>query len=132
MRYLLDTNVISHMMRDPAGIVAHKIAEVGEKRIFTSILAIAEVRFGIKKKQSQKLAIALERVLPYMSVEPWTVPADGHYAALRVDIEAKGLPVGQLDMLLAAQALADGATFVTGNERHFRHIPRLKIENWLR
>jgi tRNA(fMet)-specific endonuclease VapC len=132
MRYLLDTNIISQMMRDPGGIVTQKIATVGEKSVFTSLLAIAEVRFGIEKKQSQKLAKALDWLLPFLSVEPWTDPADRHYAALRADIEAKGLPVDQLDMLLAAQALADGATMVTDNEKHFRHIPGLKVENWLR
>jgi tRNA(fMet)-specific endonuclease VapC len=132
MRYLLDTNIISQMMRNPDGKVVQKIAAVGEKHVFTSLLAIAEIRFGIAKTQSKKLAKALDWLLPFLTVEPWATPADHHYAALRVDIEAKGLPIGQLDMLLAAQALAAGATMVTDNEKHFRHIPGLKIENWLR
>jgi tRNA(fMet)-specific endonuclease VapC len=121
MRYLLDTNIISDLMRNPSGKVGMRVAEIDRKKIFTSILAIGEVRYGIEKRGSKKHA-----------AEPWKAPADRHYATIRLTIEAMGLPVGQLDMLLGAQALASGAVFVTANEKHFRHMPGLMVENWLR
>jgi tRNA(fMet)-specific endonuclease VapC len=132
MRYLLDTNIISDLMHNPEGRVAGKIAEIGEKYIFTSVIAIGEVRYGIEKRGSKKHAAALKWILPFINPEPWKAPADRHYATIRLAIEAMGLPVGHLDMLLGAQALASGAVFVTANEKHFRHMPGLKIENWLR
>ncbi len=132
MRYLLDTNIISDLMRNPEGRVAGKIAEVGEKNIFTSVIAIGEVRYGIEKRGSKKHAAALKTLLPFINPEPWKAPADRHYATIRLAIEAMGLPVGQLDMFLGAQALASDAVFVTANEKHFRHMPGLTVENWLR
>ena len=132
MRFLLDTNILSHMMRDPHGVVTRKIAEVGEKNVFTSVLAIAEIRFGIQKTGSKRLAKELAWLQPHIKAEPWTAAAELHYATIRVAIEAMGLPVGQIDMLLGAQASAAGATFVTDNEKHFRHMPGVKVENWLR
>jgi tRNA(fMet)-specific endonuclease VapC len=131
MRYLLDTNILSHMMHHPRGAVVGKIADVGESAVFTSLLAIAEIRYGIEKVGSKKLAFALDSILPFLKVEPWSMPAELHYAKLRVEIEKQGRPSGQMDMLLAAQALALDAVFVTGNGRHFEHVPRLKVENWL-
>jgi tRNA(fMet)-specific endonuclease VapC len=132
MRYLLDTNIISDLMRNPDGRVSMKIDQVGEKNIFTSILAIGEVRYGIEKRGSKRHTAALKMILPFMRPEPWSAPADECYAKIRLAIEALGLPVGQLDMLLGAQALASNAVFVTANEKHFRHMPGLKVENWLR
>jgi tRNA(fMet)-specific endonuclease VapC len=131
MRYLLDTNIISDLMRNPGGMVARKIAEVGQKNIFTSVLAIGEVRYGIERRKSEKHAVALKAIMPFMNPEPFKAPADRLYATIRLTIEAMGLPVGQLDMLLGAQALASDAIFVTANEKHFRHMPGLKVENWL-
>jgi tRNA(fMet)-specific endonuclease VapC len=132
MRYLLDTNIISDLMRNPEGKVAGKIAEIGEKNIFTSVIAIGEVRYGIEKRGSKRHAAALKLILPFINPEPWKAPADRHYATIRLTIEAMGLPVGQLDMFLGAQALASSAVFVTANEKHFRHMPGLMVENWLR
>ena len=132
MRYLLDTNIISHMMREPSGTVVMRVAGAGEKSVFTSLLAIAEIRFGILKKNSKKLEQALNKILPYLQVEPWASPADRHYAETRAFLEANGITTGQLDLLLASQALATNAIIVTDNVKHFSRVPGLKVENWLR
>jgi tRNA(fMet)-specific endonuclease VapC len=132
MRYLLDTNIISDLMRNPDGKVGNRVAELDKKEIFTSVLAIGEVRYGIEKRGSKNHAAALKSVLQLLTPEPFKSPADRHYATIRLTIEAMGLPVGQLDMLLGAQALASDAILVTANEKHFRHMPGLKVENWLR
>jgi tRNA(fMet)-specific endonuclease VapC len=132
VKYLLDTNIVSAMMRDPSGSIFVRIAEVGESEVFTSVIVLAELRFGVEKSGSKRLAIQLELVLAEMPVEPLAPPADRHYAALRVALERAGSPIGQNDMLIAAHAMALDATVVTDNEREFSRVPGLKIENWLR
>ena len=132
MRYLLDTNIISDMMRNPQGKVFQRIAKVGEDAVLTSIIVACEVRFGIEKRQSEKLAKRFSDVFGALSVERLDTIVEGHYAVLRTKLEAMGNPIGQMDMLIAAHALALDAVVVTDNEREFSRVPGLKVENWLR
>ena len=132
MRYLLDTNIISDMMHDPRGRVMASIAKVGETNVFTSIFVVSEVRYGIEKSGSQKLAIRLRDILEGLSVERFEAPADQHYATIRNATKKAGTNVGQMDLLIASHALALDAVLVTGNEREFSYVPGLKIENWLK
>lgn len=132
MRYLLDTNIVSDMMRNPQGRVFQRIAKVGEDAVLTSIIVSCEVRFGIEKRQSQKLAKRFSDVFGTLRVERLDKTAEGHYADIRTRLEAMGNPIGQMDMLIAAHALALDAIVVTDNEREFSRVPGLKVENWLR
>ncbi|MCM2475939.1 type II toxin-antitoxin system VapC family toxin [Rhizobium sp. CG5] len=132
MKYLLDTNIVSDIMHNPQGRVVSKITEVGDAEIFTSIIVVSEIRFGIEKRGSKKLAARLASILEVLPVETFEPPADEHYGMIRALTESLGLRVGDMDLLIAAQALSLGATVVTGNEREFSHVPNLKIENWLR
>jgi tRNA(fMet)-specific endonuclease VapC len=131
-RFLLDTNVLSDLVRNPQGRVATRIAEVGDAAIFTSIIVAAELRFGAAKKGSERLTNQLERILSAIDIQPFDAPADAAYAQLRVQLEAAGPPIGGNDMLIAAQALASGCALVTDNEREFVRIRGLQVENWLR
>jgi tRNA(fMet)-specific endonuclease VapC len=131
MRYLLDTNVLSALMREPAGIVTERIRAVGEKAICTSIVVIAEIRYGIEKVRSRRLAAQLDSILPGISVLPFAQPADQHYAAIRAATEHTGITVSQNDLLIAAQTRALGAALVT-DDAIFSRVPGLKVENWLR
>ena len=119
-------------MRDPGGVVFTRIGEVGDSQVFTSLIVLAELRFGVEKSGSRRLATQLELVLSELQVEPLTAPADRQYAALRVALERTGTPIGQNDMLIAAHALALDATVVTDNDSEFSRVPGLRIENWLR
>jgi tRNA(fMet)-specific endonuclease VapC len=132
VRYLLDTNVVSAIMHDPNGAVSARISEVGQSLVFTSLIVLAELRFGVEKSGSRRLAVRLEAVLSELQVLPLTPPADTRYAVLRAALERAGTPIGQNDMLIAAHALALGATVVTDNEKEFTRVPGLKVENWLR
>ena len=132
MRYLLDTNIVSDMMNNPQGRVMASIAEIGEDSVFTSILVVSEIRYGIEKRGSQKLAIRLQEILEGLPVERFEAPADEHYAFIRNATKKKGTSVGQMDLLIAAHALALDAILVTGNEREISYVPGLKIENWLK
>ena len=131
-RFLLDTNIVSDLIRHPQGRAAAKIAEVGEDAVATSIIVASELRYGAAKKASARLASQLEADLNALEVIAFEAPADASYGAARVAVEAAGTPIGANDLLIAAQALALDMIVVTDNEREFRRVDGLKVENWLR
>jgi tRNA(fMet)-specific endonuclease VapC len=130
-RYMLDTNVISDLIRNPQGRTAKRITEVGEDNICTSIIVAAELRYGCAKSGSKRLLKAVEDLLGEISVLPFDAPADTEYGAIRSELEAGGTPIGSNDMLIAAHAYATGATIVTANADEFKRIRGLNVENWL-
>ncbi len=130
-RYLLDTNIISDLIRNPQGKVAKRLAEVGEDNICTSIIVAAELRYGCAKSGSKRLLSAVENLLGELPVLPLEVPADLDYGAIRTGLEAVGRPIGGNDLLIAAHARALGATVVTANDGEFRRVGGLSVENWL-
>ena len=132
MRYLLDTNVVSDLVRNPQGRVAERIRKIGEAQVCTSIIVAAELRYGAAKKGSSRLTSQLDAVLAALEVLPFEVPADAHYGSLRMLLERAGKPIGANDLLIAAHALALGHTIVTDNEREFARVRGLRLENWLR
>ena len=130
-RYLLDTNVISDLIRNPQGRAAKRIAKVGEDKVCTSIIVAAELRYGCAKSGSKRLLKAVEDLLGEINVLPFDVPADAEYGAIRSELEAAGKPIGGNDLLIAAHAHATGATIVTDNTDAFKRIRGLSVENWL-
>ncbi|MCX7065726.1 MAG: type II toxin-antitoxin system VapC family toxin [Proteobacteria bacterium] len=131
LQYLLDTNIISDLMRSPAGEIGRRIAEVGEDSICTSIIVAAELRFGAAKSASKALVERVELVLSAIDTLPLEPPADRHYAVIRHALSLQGVLIGPNDLLIAAHALALELTVVTANEREFGRVPGLKVENWL-
>jgi tRNA(fMet)-specific endonuclease VapC len=131
-RYLLDTNIVSDLVRHPQGRVAQHIREVGEAQVCTSIIVAAELRYGVTKKGSPRLAAQLEAVLGALEVLPFEAPADTNYGLLRTRLEKSGRLIGGNDLLIAAQTEALGYCIVTDNEREFAQIEGLPRENWLR
>ena len=132
MAFLLDTNIVSDLVRNPRGRIAARIAEVDEENVCTSIIVAAELRYGAAKAGSARLEAQLAAVLGALDVLAFEPPADVAYGALRAELEKRGRPVGANDMLIAAQALALGHTLVTDNAREFSQIPQLTVANWLR
>jgi tRNA(fMet)-specific endonuclease VapC len=132
VRFLLDTNVLSNLVRDPRGRVRDHIARVGEDHIGTSIIVAAELRYGAAKRGSSRLSSQLERILDALEVASFEVPADAFYGRLRARLEVAGQMIGGNDLLIAAQALALGCILVTDNVQEFSRVPDLHLENWLR
>lgn len=132
MRYLLDTNILSDLMRNPGGRVADRIARGGENEVCTSIIVVAELRYGIAKIGSRRFTAQLAAILGGMEVLAFEAPADVMYANLRVGLERAGTPIGGNDLLIASHALALGLILVSANEREFSRVSGLRIENWLR
>ena len=132
--YLLDTNILSDLVHHPrSGAAARQLALVraqGAQDISTSIISAAELRYGVAKRGSTRLARQVETVLGALHVLPFEAPADVIYGRLRTDLERRGQPMGGNDLLIAAHALAAQLTLVT-DDRGFARIPELLRENWL-
>lgn len=129
--YLLDTNAVSELVRNPGGVVASRAGGFRRGDICTSILVVAELRYGAAKRRSRALSAQLDEVLSALEVFPFEAPADCAYGDLRVRLERIGRPIEANDMFIAAHALALGCTLVTANEREFSRVEGLRIENWL-
>ncbi|MEN8129279.1 MAG: type II toxin-antitoxin system VapC family toxin [Pseudomonadota bacterium] len=130
-RYLLDTNILSELVRRPQGVVAVRIAHEGEESICTSIVVTSELRFGAAKLGSERLTTQVERILSALEILPLEEPADRRYGELRTYLEQQGTTIGPNDMLIAAHALSLDLTVVTANVSEFLRIPELNVENWL-
>jgi len=130
--YLLDTNIVSELIKSPQGVVVERMLASGlENYCCTSIIVACELRYGAAKKQSAKLSFNVEQVLNSLPIVSLEEPVDEFYARIRVNLESRGLPIGQHDLLIAAHALSLGLTVVTANEREFSRVENLTVENWL-
>lgn len=129
---MLDTNVISDLLRNPDGNATKRIADVGPDAICVSIITAAELRYGCAKKGSAKLLAHVEAILESVQVLALDVPADTEYGSIRAELEAAGKTIGPNDLLIAAHACAAGAILVTDNTGEFSRVRGLRVENWTR
>lgn len=129
--YLLDTNILSNLIRDPCGSVARRIAEKGEETVCTSIVVACELRFGAEKKQSTLLQTRVEDLLTVLDVLALDADTDLHYAQIRSKLEVAGTPIGPNDLLIAAHARSLDLILISANVKEFSRVPELSIDNWL-
>jgi tRNA(fMet)-specific endonuclease VapC len=132
MRHLLDTNILSAMLRNPSGHVARRVRDARVSTVQTSIICAGELRFGAEKLGLPELSGRIDRLLASLEVLPFSAPAERLYGEIRARLETLGAPIGSNDMLIAAHALATDSILVTDNTREFSRVPGLRIENWLR
>ncbi len=128
---MLDTNIVSALARDPHGVVAQRIAEVGPDTICVSLVVAAELHYGCARKGSPKLLARIEAILASTDVVALDVPVDAEYGRLRAELEAVGKPIGPNDLFIAAHARSLGAVLVTANVGEFERVKDLRVENWL-
>lgn len=130
--YMLDTNIVSDLLRNHDGSAAKRIADVGADAICVSIITAAELRYGCAKKGSAKLLAHVEAILESVQILAFDVPADAEYGGIRAELEAAGKTNGPNDLLIAAHAYAAGAILVTDNAGEFSRVRGLRVENWIR
>ena len=130
VRYLLDTNVVSHMVRRPHGAMARRIAALSPDSFAVSVVVSAELQYGARRLGPRQLTEQLEKVLSAITTLPLEPPTDRHYGDIRTELERKGQPIGRNDLLIAAHARALGATLITRNVREFSRVSGLRSENW--
>ncbi len=132
VRYLLDTNTVSYIIKGIFPHVRGRLLKVPISEVGISVITEAELRFGIARlPRATKLAIVVEEFLMRVEVLPWDSLAARHYARLRAVLEEHGEPMGNLDLMIAAEALAVGAILVS-NDRVFRRVKGLKVADWTR
>ncbi|MDA3919879.1 MAG: type II toxin-antitoxin system VapC family toxin [Salinisphaera sp.] len=129
--FLLDTNILSNVIKRPSGPAAQKIAEVGPAVCSTSVIVACELRYGAAKKAAPQLTEKVNALLQQLVVLPLDGAIDEHYAKLRCELETQGQTIGANDQLIAAHALALDLTLVTHNTGEFCRVPNLRVENWL-
>jgi tRNA(fMet)-specific endonuclease VapC len=131
VRYLLDTNILSDVIRNPQGRAARQIMEVGDRAVCTSIVVAAELWYGAVKRNSDRLTAQVDAVLGAIEILAIESPVERVYGELRARLERAGHQIGGNDLLIAAQSISLGFTLVTDNEREFSRIVELPCANWL-
>ena len=127
---MLDTNVVSDLVRRPDGEIARRAAALEPGSMAVSIVVACELRYGAERRGSRRLSRQLEAVLSAIETLPLAEPADRHYGMIRAELERVGRPIGHNDLLIAAHARALGATLVTRNVREFNRVSGLTVEDW--
>ena len=132
MPFLFDTDILSAMMRrEPNPAVTRRLAVSGPGEQFTSAISYAELLYGALRRDRQDLLSSIREVTREMQILPFDEAAAERFADLTASLERAGTPLDEPDLRIASIALANDLTLVSGNERHFRRVPGLTLENWL-
>jgi len=130
VRYLLDTNTASYAIKGNVARVRQRLLTIPMAEVGISVITEAELRFGVARlPAATRLKGLVEEFLLRVEVLPWNSAAADHYAEIRAALERSGTPMGNMDMLIAAHALAVEAVLVT-HDRVFKRVKHLKIEDW--
>lgn len=130
VRYLLDTNTASYIIKGNVPKVRERLLRVSMPEVGISAVTEAELRFGVARlEKAERLALAVEEFLLRLDVLPWDSNAAKEYGRLRAELERRGKPMGNLDIMIAAQALAVKTVLVT-SDRVFERVKGLKVEDW--
>ena len=131
MRYLLDTNICIYAINQRSDTVVERLKREGRGNLTTSTIVAAELAFGVEKSNRSDTRQLLLLFLSGLQVLPWSESAIWHYARQRKLLKEAGTPIGEMDLLIASQALGDDLTLVTNNTREFERVQGLKLENWV-
>ena len=130
MRYLLDTNICIYVINERPAAVLERFLEHEQDGLGISAITASELYWGVRKTGSQRNLRALENFLSPLTVLEYDLAAARAYGEIRAALEKKGVPIGPLDAQIAAHALALDIVLVTNNQREFKRVPNLKLENW--
>lgn len=129
--YMLDTNICIYIRRNRPPAVLARFAAVGSDQTVISVVTYGELRVGAEKSQQRDRDLGvLDDLVTHLRVEPMPAQAAVHYGVIRADLERRGERIGNNDLWIAAHARASDLTLVTNNEREFRRVPGLRVENW--
>lgn len=130
MRRTLDTNICSYILRRHPPEMIERFATLDRNQLWLSAIVATELRFGAAKLASPRFQAAVEAWLTGFDVRPWPLEATHHYAQIRTALERAGKPVGGMDLMIAAHALAEDSVVITNNAREFHRVPGLAVEEW--
>jgi len=132
IKYLIDTNICIYIMnRCPIEII-HKFKQFDVGEIGVSTITVSELQYGVAKSKNYRLnEQRIEEFLSPLEILPYDEIAAGIYGDIRLQLEKSGEPIGPLDLLFAAQALSRDLVLITNNEKEFKRVNNLKVENWV-
>jgi tRNA(fMet)-specific endonuclease VapC len=130
LKFLLDTDICIYVINARSRKVLERFKQHKLNELGISSVSVAELAFGVAKSGLTKNRVALDAFLLPLVIAPFDLEAAFAYGDLRTDLERRGEPIGPLDQQIAAHALALGAVLVTNNEREFRKVKGLRLENW--
>jgi tRNA(fMet)-specific endonuclease VapC len=130
VKYLLDTNICIYIINERPMQVLDRFRRLATSELGISSVTVAELAFGVAKSGSVRNRVALQTFLVPLEVAPFDLAAALTYGDVRAELERRGQPIGPLDLQIAAHALSLNATVVTNNEREFRKVVGLNVENW--
>ncbi len=131
-RYMLDTDISSYIIKKRDAVIAARLAKIPLNDICISVVTKAELLYGVAKSSNKRVnRLAVNEFLAFVRVLPWDDEAAEHYAEIRAALEVAGVAIGNLDTMIAAHARSCRLAVVTNNERHFRKVPGLRVDNWL-
>jgi len=133
MRRMLDTDTVSYLMKGKSPAIEARLAALVPSTVCISVMTRAELRFGLKRLPAEhRLHVVVRQFLEIIHVLPWGADAADWYAEIRHQLLGSGQPIGEMDMMIAAHALAADSILVTNNGRHFERITApLILENWV-
>ena len=130
--FLIDTNICIYIMNDHTPQVIQKFREIGVGNVCISSITVSELQYGVyKSKQIKKNMKRLDEFLSPFEIISYDEGASVHYGEIRSYLEKEGNVIGPLDMLIAAHALGENLTLITNNEKEFKLVKSLKVENWV-
>ena len=133
MKFMLDTNTCIYIIKKKPPDVIERFIQTEISQIGISSITLSELSYGVSKSSKpEQNQIALAQFIAPLEILPYGDDAAQYYGTLRAHLEKQGMPIGSLDMLIAAHALSTDCTLVTNNEKEFVRIPKLKIENWVK
>ena len=129
MIFMLDTDTVSHMVRNHSPVIRNLIKHEDDE-ICISAITYAEISYGLEKKGSDRLFNEVRSIMEKMSIIDFDESQSELYGKIRLELEKSGTPLGDMDMLIAAAALSAGAILVTHNTKHFSKIKSIRVEDW--
>src|SRR5258706_7571163 len=127
---MLDTDTVSYALRGQ-GDVGTRILEHGPSELCVSAITVAELRYGTARRKSSRLDQLVDNFISNIAVVTFDETCATNFGRIASELTERGTPIGELDALIAAHAIALSVTLVTNNLKHFSRVPGLKLANWV-
>ena len=130
---MLDTDICSYIIKERPLQVLDHFRQVEMEQLCISSITYAELIYGVERSSSKKVNRAvIDSFVQHLDIVSWDEGAAEHYGNIRAYLQAEGQLIGSMDMMIAAHARSEGMTLVTNNDKHFRRVPKLSVENWIK
>lgn len=132
IQYMLDTDICSYIIREKPIRVFERFESLDMDQLCISVVTYAELIYGVEHSSSKKINRSIvDDFVNHLNIMEWDKSAAEHYGKIRAFLQANGDIIGAMDMMIAAHAVSQKMTLVTNNEKHFKKVPKLNVENWV-